>query len=47
MTWHEEWLTNFDSNKKTNVGLADSRNLAAEGIKDIAIKRKYGKKALI
>jgi len=40
MTGHKKWLTNF-------VRLADSRNLAAKGIRDIAIKRRYGKKALI
>jgi len=27
MTGNKEWLINFDSTRKTNVRLADSRNL--------------------
>lgn len=45
--WEKEWLVNFDSSRKINVRLADRRNLASEGIVDIAIKMKDGKNALI
>jgi len=47
MNGHKERLINFDSSRKTNVRHADSRNLALEGIGDIAIKMKDGKNALI
>jgi hypothetical protein len=40
MTGHNKWLTNFDSNKKTIVELAETlQNNAVEGIRDIVIKR--------
>jgi hypothetical protein len=47
MTGHREWLIKFDSSRKTNVRLADNRNLESEGIGDIAIKMKDGRNALI
>jgi len=40
MTVHKERFINFNSSKKTNVILTHNMNLAAEGIGDIAIKRK-------
>ena len=43
---HKEWLTNFDSSKRTNARLANSRNLAPEGICDIVINRRDYKNAL-
>ncbi|MCI45070.1 retrovirus-related pol polyprotein from transposon TNT 1-94, partial [Trifolium medium] len=35
MTAHKEWLTNFDTSKKTSIKLVDSRSVVAEGIGNI------------
>jgi len=47
MIGHREWLINLYLSRKTNVRLADSRNLVLEGIGDIAIKMKEERNALI
>ncbi|XP_050897966.1 uncharacterized protein LOC127104863 [Lathyrus oleraceus] len=47
MTGHKGWLTDFNSNKKTNVKLADSRSFMAEGMSKIIIQRKEDKTTLI
>ncbi|GAU42828.1 hypothetical protein TSUD_185870 [Trifolium subterraneum] len=47
MTSHREWLTGFDNSKKTIIGLADNRKLAAEGTGNIVIRTKNGVKVII
>ncbi|MCI46907.1 hypothetical protein A2U01_0068148, partial [Trifolium medium] len=47
MTGNRDWLSELHVSKKTNVKLADCRNLVAEGIGNVIIKRNDGKKAVI
>lgn len=47
MTGHKGWLTDFNSNKKTNVKLTDSRSFMAEGMSKIIVQRKEDKTTLI
>ncbi|MCH84598.1 retrovirus-related Pol polyprotein from transposon TNT 1-94, partial [Trifolium medium] len=47
MIGNRDWLAELDTNKKTNVKLADCRYLTAEGIGNVIIKRSDGKKAVI
>lgn len=43
MTGHKGWLTDFNSNKKTSVKLADSRSLMVEGMSNIVIQKRKAK----
>ncbi|PNX63274.1 retrovirus-related Pol polyprotein from transposon TNT 1-94, partial [Trifolium pratense] len=47
MTPHREWFISFDASKKTNIKLADSRKLAAEGTSNIVIRGKTGNKVIL
>ena len=47
MTSQREWLTNFDTSKKTSIKLADSRKLASEGCGNIMIKSNFGGKIIL
>ncbi|XP_019430617.1 PREDICTED: uncharacterized protein LOC109337963 [Lupinus angustifolius] len=47
MTKHKEWLTNFDSSKKSKVKFADDSSLEVEGMGNVIIKRQNGSKAMI
>jgi len=47
MSAHRQWLTNFDSSKKTSIKLADSRKLASEESGNIVIKSNNGGKIII
>ncbi|WVZ15014.1 hypothetical protein V8G54_012580 [Vigna mungo] len=47
MTYHKEWLVNFDQSKKSKVKVADDSILKVEGIGDVVIRRKDGSQARI
>lgn len=47
MTSRKEWLTELDTSKKSKVRFADFRSVTAEGIGNVAIRRRDGKLALI
>ncbi|MCH85966.1 retrovirus-related Pol polyprotein from transposon TNT 1-94, partial [Trifolium medium] len=44
MTAHREWLTSFDTSKKTSIKLANSRKLATEGTGNIVVRRQLVEK---
>jgi hypothetical protein len=47
MTAHREWLTSFDSSRTSNIKLANSSKLAAEGTGNIVIRGNSGVKVII
>jgi len=47
MTGKKEWLSEFDDSKKISVILADSRSMKAQGMGNVTIQGKDGKKAVI
>jgi len=47
MTSKKEWLSEFDDSKKINVRLVDSRSMKAQGMGNVTIQGKDGKKAVI
>jgi len=47
MTSKKEWLSEFDDSKKTSVRLANSRGMKAQGMGNVTIHGKDGKKAVI
>jgi len=40
MTGKNEWLSEFDESNKTNVRLADSRSMKAQGMGNVTIQSK-------
>ena len=47
MTGKKEWLSEFDDSKKTSVRLADCRSMKAEGMRNVTIQGRDGKKPVI
>jgi len=47
MTGKKEWLSEFDDSKKTKIRFADSRIMKAQGMGNVTIQGKDGKKAVI
>lgn len=47
MIGHKEWLINLDASKKSSVKLGNNTYLATKGVRDIVIKRKDKRIALI
>ena len=47
ITSKKEWLSEFDDSKKTNMRLADSRSMKVQGMGNVTVQGKDGKKAVI
>jgi len=47
MTGKKEWLSEFNDRKKTSVRLVDSRSMKAQGMGNVTIQGKDGKKTVI
>ena len=47
MTGHRDWLVNFDAMKKSKVRFADNKVILAEGAGNVAVRRLYGRQAMV